>query len=174
MPAYNLSVADLASRLAAITGNSESYHSRQVRAMNKEGALVSPYRGGSHATAPVLYSDTEVGRAIVLHTLSELGLQMPMLKQAAAASMVVDPTARKGGHEPADGIELALSRLRADPKTKLYLHLSVTKWPEQREADDVGLGGWVSTSPEVADSNLLPPLATIVLPLHRLLAPLVA
>lgn len=183
-PAYNMSVADVAARLAGVTRNSAVFHARQVRAMVKEGAIVSPFRGGQHATAPQLFSEVELGRALVLHTLASLDIQMPLLKQAAAASMNVDPTARKGGvTEPTDGIALTLARLRTDPSAKMFLHLNFTAWPADtaeeddegtEEDSDLGFSGWVSPSAEVSDGGFLKPHAVIVLPLHRLLAPLVA
>jgi hypothetical protein len=175
-PDYNMTAADVATQLAEITRNSASFHARQLRAMTREGAITTPFRGGRGPTAPVLYSELEVARALVLHTLSTLDVQMPMLVQAAKASMVVDPTARAPGKvEPSDGLALAIARLRADPTCKIFLHLHITDWPgEGDDEGDFGFTGWVSTSAEVVDGGMLPPILSIVLPLHRLLKPLVA
>ena len=167
---YNLSVGDLADRLARATHLSQTFHARQLRAQIREGALTSPVRGGSGLTAPTLFDETGLARAMVLHTLAMMGLEMPLLRQASAASEGVDPTARQGDvAEPVEGMALTLSRLRADTNTKMYLHLSLSEWPG--EEGEVSLGGWVSNSATPAENPVSPPLAMIVLPLHSILKP---
>ena len=169
-PVFNMSVGDLADRMAKVTHLSATFHARQLRAQIREGALTSPVRGGSGLTAPTLFDETGLARAMVLHTLAMMGLEMPLLRQASAASEVVDPKARKGDVvEPGEGMALTLSRLRANTKAKMYLHLSLSEWP--REDGDLSLGGWVSNSATPAENPVAPPLAMIVLPLHSILKP---
>lgn len=168
---FNRSVGDLAEQLASITGLPAPYHARQLRAQIREGVLTSPVRGGSGPTAPVLFDETGVARAVILHILAMTGLEMPLLRQASRACEVVNPTTRKPGIvEPSDGIALALHRLKADPKAKMYLHLAVSEWPG--EEGDMSLGGWVSGSAEPYDSPAAPSLVCISLPLHTILKPL--
>ena len=170
---YNLTVADLAKQLAKVTDLSETYHARQLRAQIREGALVSPVRGGSGLTAPVLFDDAGVARAMILHTLAMMGLEMPLLRQAGRACEVVNPAARKAGIvEPSDGMALVISRLKADPKAKMYLQLSVSEWPG--DEGETSLGGWISDSAEPFESPVSPSLICISLLLHTILKPLVA
>ena len=167
---YNLTVADLAKQLAKITGLSETYHARQLRAQIREGALVSPVRGGSGPTAPALFDNAGVARALILHTLAMTGLEMPLLRQAGRACEVVNPMTRKAGAvEPSDGIALAIYRLKADPKAKMYLHLSVSEWPG--DEGEMSLGGWISDLAEPFDNPTSPSLINISLPLHTILKP---
>ena len=169
-PVFNMSVGDLADRLAKATNLSKTFHARQLRAQIREGALTSPVRGGSGLTAPTLFDETGLARAMVLHTLAMIGLEMPLLRQASAASGVVDPTSRKGNVvEPQDGMAFTLSRLRADRDAKMYLHLSLSEWPG--DDGDLSLGGWVSNSATPAENPVLSPLVMIVLPLHSILKP---
>ena len=167
---YNLTVGDLAKQLAKVTDLSETYHARQLRAQIREGALVSPVRGGSGLTAPVLFDDAGVARAMILHTLAMMGLEMPLLRQAARAGEVVNPSDRKRDSvEPSDGIALAIARMKADPESKMYLHLSLSEWPG--EDGDLSFDGYVASTPTPSESPILPPLAMIVLPLHSILKP---
>ena len=169
---YNLSVGDLAKQLAKITELPESYHARQLRAQIREKALTSPVRGGTGPTAPVLFDETGVSRAVILHVLAMTGLEMPLLRQAGRACEAVNPASRKAGSvEPSDGIALALRRLKADPKAKMYLHLSISQWPG--DEGDMSLGGWVSDNAEPFDSPVAPSLICISVPLHTILKPLV-
>lgn len=170
---YNLTVGDLAKQLAKITALSETYHARQLRAQIREDALTSPVRGGSGVTAPKLFDESGVARALILHVLAMTGLEMPLLRQAGRACEVVNPAARKAGIvEPSDGVALAISRLKADPKAKMYLQLSVSEWPG--DEGEMSLGGWISDSAEPFDSPVSPSLICISLPLHTILKPLVA
>ena len=167
---YNKTVADLAKQLAQVTALSETYHARQLRAQIREGALVSPVRGGSGPTAPALFDNAGVARAMILHTLAMTGLEMPLLRQAGRACEVVNPAARKRNTvEPSDGVALAISRLEADPKAKMYLQLSVSEWPG--DEGEMSLGGWISDSAEPFDSPVSPSLICISLPLHTILKP---
>ena len=167
---HNMSVGDLAEGLAKVTNLSLTYHARQLRAQIREKALVSLVRGGSGLTAPVLFDESGLGRAMILHTLAMMGLEMPLLRQVARAGEVVDPTDRKRDTvEPSDGIALAIARMKADPEAKMYLHLSLAEWPG--EDGELGLGGYVASTPTPSESPILPPLAMIILPLHSILKP---
>lgn len=168
-----MSVGDLAARLAKITGNSETYHGRQLRAQTREGALVPSMRGGSGKTAPALFDHTGLCRALVLHVLaSRYNQEMPVLKDVPAIMATVDPRARKGDTlEPSDGMELAIARVRAGQK--MYLHVEFGDWPDPGQ-EDRAVSGWITESPEVAESPVAETLGWIVLPLHTILKPLLA
>lgn len=164
-----MSISGLAERLAAVTAEPESYHARQLRAQVREGVLQPYARGGEGATAPALFNESGLCRAMILHTLALLGVQTPILRDASAAMSVVDPRTRKGGAmESSDGIDLAIGRIRAGQD--MFLHLDFHDWPG--EDGDLRPSGWVSHLPTPHESKALPPVATIVLPLHRTLKPL--
>lgn len=167
-PVHDMSVGDLAELMAKVTNLSPSYHARQLRAQIREAALVSPVRGGRGLTAPVLFDDAGLARAMVLHVLAKMGLEMPLLRQAAACSANVDSETRKVNvAEPSDGIELAIARLRSDPEAKVYLHLSL----KEDEEGNLVLGGYVASTSTPSENVILPPLAMMVLPLHAILKP---
>ena len=71
-----------------------------------------------------------------------------------------------------DGMALVISRLKADPKAKMYLQLSVSEWPG--DEGETSLGGWISDSAEPFESPVSPSLICISLHLHTILKPLVA
>ena len=170
-PVFNMSVGDLAERLTKVTDLSAAYHARQLRAQIREGALVSPVRGGSGPTAPSLFDEVGLARAMVLHTLAMMGIEMPLLRQAARRSEGIDIKSRKADVvEPSDGMALAIMRLKADPAAKMYLHLDLSEWPGEK--GDLSFGVNVSSTPTPAENAILPPLAMIVLPLHTILKPI--
>ena len=167
---YNLTVADLAKRLSKVTGLGEPYHARQMRAQIREGALASPIRGGSGPTAPVLFDETGVARAMILHTLAMIGLEMPLLRQAAKASEVLAPWLKKNGFAPSEGVARALWAISSQKDAKMYLHLSVGQWPG--DEGEISIGGWVSDQVEPYNVPVAPSLIDISLPLHTVLKPL--
>lgn len=165
-----MTVADLAKRLSAITGQPEAYHARQLRAQTRSGVLEPFARGGSGPTAPALYNKTSLCRALVLHTLAMVGLEMPALDRVrnAMSALSVDARARKPNKvEPVDGIEWAIERIRADEVA--FLHLEYTSWPATDGKP--GLSGFVSSDNASHQNDLSPRLAFVVLPLHTLFAP---
>jgi hypothetical protein len=165
----SLSVADLAKRMNAVSGAGEPYHARQIRAQIKEGALQGYGRGGSGLTAPTLFDETGLCRAMVLYTLAMIGLEMPLLRQASDAMSVVAPGTRKGDTtEPSDGMSLAISRIRAGEE--VYFHLAFGNWPG--DEGDLGVSGWISDRSEPTDLKPMPRIAFVVLPLHTILKPL--
>lgn len=166
----HLSVGDLAQRLAPITGNSEAFHARQLRAQIRGGALKPSFRGGSGATAPALFDQIGLCRALVLHCLASVKQEMDTLKAVATIMETVDPRARRADTVEPDGMALAVYRIRSSEP--MFLHLEFSMWPVEGE-EDSEVSGWISNDPTPNDSAILPRRAWIVLPLHHVLKPLV-
>ena len=168
-----MTVADLAKQLSAITGQPEDYHARQIRAQTRSGVLEPFARGGSGPTAPALYNKASLCRALILHTLAMVGLEMPALEKVrrVMAGLHVDPRSRKPNVvERVDGIEWSIDRIRAGEPA--FLHLEYTAW---HDADGKpGLSGVFSDEGVSHQNPISPRLAFIVLPLRELLAPVVA
>lgn len=165
-----LSVGELAQRLAPITGNSEAFHARQLRAQIREGALKPSLRGGSGPTAPALFDDIGLCRALVLHALASVKQEMDTLKAVATIMETVDPRARKADVVEPDGMALAVARIRNGEA--MFLHLEFSMWPVEGE-EDREVSGWITNDPTPNDSAIMPRRAWIVLPLHHVLKPLV-
>jgi hypothetical protein len=167
-----MTVADIAQQLAAITGQTESYHARQLRAQTRAGVLEPYARGGSGPTAPALYNNASLCRALILYTLTMVGLEMPALEKviAAMSSLSVDPKSREPNQvERVDGIEWAINRIRTGEAA--FLHLEYTAWLSQDGTPR--LSGFVSADSNSEQNELSPRLAFIVLPLRELLKPVV-
>lgn len=166
----HMSVGELAEQLAPITGNSAAFHARQLRAQIREGVLTPSMRGGSGVTAPALFDETGLCRALVLHNLASIGQEMGALKDAATAMGNVAPTARKGDTtEPSDGIAFAMNRARNG--AEVFLHLEFSTWPATGQ-EDRSVSGWITDSSLVSDSPIMRRRAWIVIPLHTVLKPL--
>lgn len=128
-------------------------------------------RGGSGVTAPALFDETGLCRALVLHALASVKQEMDTLKAVATIMETVDPRARKGDVVEPDGMELAVARIRnGEP---MFLHLEFSMWPEEGE-EDREVSGWLSNDPTPTDSAIMPRRAWIVLSLHTILQPLLA
>lgn len=166
----HLSVGDLAQHLAPITGNSEAFHARQLRAQIREGALKPSFRGGSGATAPALFDQIGLCRALVLHCLASVKQEMDTLKAVATIMETVDPRARRADTVEPDGMALAVYRIRSGEP--MFLHVEFSMWPVEGE-EDREMSGWITNDPTPNDSATMPRRAWLVLPLHHVLKPLV-
>lgn len=174
-----MTVGSLADRLAALTGNSSAYHARQLRGLIRAGALKPVMYGGEGQTAAALFDEAGLCCAMILHTLASLNLEFDLLAVATIATRNLDPHARKAGAvEPAEALPFAIARIRGGEK--MYLQLAMPEWPFDEMFGDVR--GRITNKPEIDDvaydagGNEHPPIfparAWIVLPLHRLLKPL--
>lgn len=168
-----MTVADLAKQLSAITGQPEEYHARQIRAQTRSGVLEPFARGGSGPTAPALYNKAALCRALILHTLAVIGLEMPALEKVnrAMSTLYVDPRSRKPNTvERVDGIEWAIDRVRAGEPA--FLHLEYSVWPICE--GDLGPSGFITGDGALHQNPISPRLAFIVMPLGELLAPVIS
>src|SRR6266700_2843905 len=166
-----LTVAGVADRLAAVTGIPAPVHARQTRGLVRCNALDPRGYAGEGPTAPAVFDEAGVCRAMVLHTLASVGLDFSALAIANRVLRNLDPAARTPNVvEPADAVEFAIERIRAGEK--FYLHLGFPAWPMDKAVSE--LMGWLSASPTISDTENGPVKyrAHIVLPLHAILRPL--
>lgn len=174
-----ITVAGVADRLARVTGKPASFHARQIREFIRINALIPRAYAGEGRTAPAVFDETGVCRALVLYTLASLSLDFSVLEvtnritleTASRVTRNLDPAARTpNAVEPTDAIEFAINRIRAGEEFYLYLN-----FPTEPLGDILGgLMGWVSPSPRIPVSKKGPVQyrAHIVLPLHTILRPL--
>jgi hypothetical protein len=174
-----MAVGGLADRLAVVTGNAPAYHARQIRGLIRAGALKPATYGGEGQTAAALFDEAGLCRTMIVHALASLNLEFDLLAVAAATTSNLDPDVRRAGvMEPAEALPLAIARIRKGEK--MYFHVAFPEWPYDELFGDVR--GRITNKPEVddvaydIDGNealpIIPARAWIVLPLHRLLKPL--
>lgn len=166
-----MTVGGMASRLAAVTGQSESFHARQLRGLIRQGALVPAAYGGEGQTAAALFDDAGLARAMVLHVLASLNLDFGMVAKAAPFTRNLDSADRpKGKSYPADPMVFAIERIQGDDPSPFYFHVGFEAWP----AGEDKLTGYLSSNAEARSQRPTPKRAVIVLPLHTILGPLFA
>src|SRR5689334_3987433 len=104
-------VAGIGTRLAAATGKSPAFHTRQTREFLRIKALVPTAYAGEGRTAAAVFDEAGVCRAMILYTLASLGLDFSLLevtnriRLASGATHNLDPRARnRNKAEPSDAV----------------------------------------------------------------------